>query len=99
MNSWESCGTIVALLGTDPYWIMTCQWCEMHTTRTHCFGCGTSLFRNGLLLTYHKTLADQFTNIFCPTWGKYFERDTQDDELFWDPLFGVSDKCLANETR
>lgn len=58
-----------------PYWIMICSSCEMHTTRTHCFSCHRPLYKNGLQLTYHKTLADQITNIFCPACGEYFDRN------------------------
>ena len=59
----------------NPYWIMTCPSCEMSTKRTHCFGCGTPLFKNGFQLTYHKTLADQIMNIYCPACGAYFDQD------------------------
>jgi hypothetical protein len=61
------------------YWIFTCRDCEMITTRTHCFsGCGTTIFKNGLAMTYHRTLADQPANVACPTCGEFFDRDNQD---------------------
>jgi hypothetical protein len=59
------------------YWSLTCASCKMKTTRTHCFGhkCGTVLFKNGILFTYHRTLADQITNVVCPNCGKHFDPD------------------------
>ena len=60
------------------YWILTCRDCEMKTTRTHCFsGCGTALFKNGLVMTYHSTIADQPTNVACPACGEFFDPDNQ----------------------
>ncbi len=60
-----------------PYWILSCLGCGMKTTRTHCFGgaCGSTLFKNGLQLTYHRTVADQVTNVVCPKCGEFFDRD------------------------
>lgn len=58
------------------FWILSCSECGMQSTRTHCFGCNSSvLFKNGLHLTYHRTVADQVTNIVCPECGKYFDND------------------------
>src|SRR5690606_38313331 len=55
------------------FWILSCSECGMQSTRTHCFGCGSSiLFKNGLQLTYHRTVADQVTNIVCPQCDRYF---------------------------
>ncbi|MDO6614744.1 hypothetical protein [Pacificibacter sp. 1_MG-2023] len=60
------------------YWILTCQDCGLSTTRTHCFsGCGTSLFKNGLNMTYHRTISDQPSNIACPYCGEFFDRNIQ----------------------
>lgn len=58
------------------FWTFVCPECRMRVTRTHCFGCidGT-LFKNGLHLTYHRTVADQITNIVCPNCEKYFDQD------------------------
>ena len=61
------------------YWTLTCNECGMQSTRTHCFGCNSSiLFKNGLQLTYHRTVADQVTNIVCPQCGEYFDNDLHD---------------------
>lgn len=60
----------------NAYWTLSCSECAMQTTRTHCFGCKSGiLFKNGLQLTYHKTVADQVTNIVCPQCGKYFDNE------------------------
>ena len=48
----------------------------MYVTRTYCYGCSEGvLFKNGLQLTYHRTVADQVTNIACPCCGSYFDSD------------------------
>ena len=57
------------------YWSMTCPSCEMVSTRTHCYNCKTVLFKNGYQLTYHQTLADQITNVSCPSCGAFFEHE------------------------
>lgn len=58
------------------YWDLACHDCGLTTRRTHCFsGCGTPLFKNGLILTYHRTIADQLTNVACPCCGEFFDRD------------------------
>lgn len=60
----------------NEFWIYECAECGMHTTRTHCFGCKEGvLFKNGLQLTYHRTVADQATNVVCPHCGRYFDSD------------------------
>ena len=61
--------------GRNDYWELHCASCEMLTVRTHCFGCGRSLFKNGVNLTYHLTLADQITNVVCPDCGEHFDPD------------------------
>ncbi|MFM5787680.1 hypothetical protein ACET5Z_12940 [Aeromonas veronii] len=57
------------------YWSLTCSHCGMVTVRTHCYDCGETLFKNGTDLTYHRTLADQITNVVCPSCGAYFDLD------------------------
>lgn len=59
------------------FWQLTCRSCEMVTTRTHCYGenCATTLFKNHLGVTYHRTIANQPTNVVCPSCGKYFDED------------------------
>lgn len=64
----------------NSYWILACESCRMTTVRTHCFGndCSTTLFKNGHDLTYHRTLADQVTNVACPNCGTFFDQDFLD---------------------
>ncbi len=59
------------------YWHLTCASCDMVTTRTHCYGenCATTLFKNHLGATYHRTIANQPTNVMCPSCGKHFDED------------------------
>jgi len=57
------------------YWTIGCGKCGMESIRTHCYGCNATLFKNGTDLTYHRTLADQITNVGCPKCGVYFDRD------------------------
>lgn len=60
----------------NTYWVLSCSECQMQTTRTHCYACDSSfIFKNGLNLTYHRTVADQVTNIVCPQCGSYFDND------------------------
>jgi pyrethroid hydrolase len=63
----------------NPYWVFSCVECEMKTTRTHCFGCGNPLHKNGFQLTYHLTIADQLMNIVCPDCGQFFDADVYND--------------------
>jgi hypothetical protein len=60
------------------YWRLVCGHCGMETVRTHCYDCDATLFKNGTDLTYHRTLADQITNVMCPSCGAYFDRDFYD---------------------
>jgi hypothetical protein len=63
------------------FWVLSCDECQMQSTRTHCYSCGeTSIFKNGLNLTYHRTVADQVTNVVCPHCGKYFDNDVHGKE-------------------
>lgn len=57
------------------YWELHCNDCSMWTVRTHCYDCGESLFKNGTDLSYHRTLADQITNVVCPKCGAFFDQD------------------------
>jgi RNase P subunit RPR2 len=58
------------------FWRLSCNQCSMLTVRTHCYDCGKSLFKNGTDLTYHRTLADQITNVVCYQCGAFFDQDT-----------------------
>ncbi|MDW9362498.1 hypothetical protein GYB70_12905 [Sinorhizobium meliloti] len=63
--------------GKRIYWQLNCSACEMVTTRTHCYGssCDATLFKNHLGATYHRTIANQPTNVVCPSCGVYFDED------------------------
>lgn len=58
------------------FWKLSCNQCSMLTVRTHCYDCGENLFKNGTDLTYHRTLADQVTNVVCHKCGAFFDQDT-----------------------
>lgn len=60
------------------FWRLGCSHCGMVSIRTHCYDCDTVIFKNGTDLTYHRTLADQITNVMCPSCGAYFDRDFYD---------------------
>ncbi len=57
------------------YWSQNCRNCGMETVRTHCYDCDATLFKNGTDLTYHRTLAEQITNVMCPSCGAYFDKE------------------------
>jgi hypothetical protein len=65
----------------NSFWDLSCSSCETTTTRTHCHGCERPLFKNGVHLTYHRTLAHQVTNVVCPQCGRYIDTDARDTEL------------------
>jgi ribosomal protein L32 len=69
-------------LGRRIYWQLGCSACEMVTTRTHCYGqrCTTTLFKNNLGATYHRTIANQPTHVVCPSCGAYFDEDWSDED-------------------
>ena len=53
-------------------WFFRCSGCSAWLMRTPCFGCGAPLFKNGLQMTYHLTIADQLSNVVCPDCGVNF---------------------------
>lgn len=57
------------------YWVLSCEGCGLQTTRTHCYGCQRVLFKNYIEYTYHRTAADQITNVICPACGNYFDEE------------------------
>ena len=68
--------------GNHSYWVLSCRDCKMVTTRTHCYGrdCNTVLFKNHLGTTYHRTIANQPTNVVCPSCGVYFDEDFRSED-------------------
>ena len=75
-----SCGTAHDLEDVKPgkttrdnrKWYFSCAECGAGTMRTHCYGCATTLHKNGLQMTYHLTVADQISNVVCQGCGSYF---------------------------
>lgn len=61
--------------GGHDTWRLECHECGFVTQRTHCFECRAPLFKNGLQLTYHRTIADQVANVVCPSCGAFFDED------------------------
>lgn len=53
-------------------WYFKCSDCGGATMETHCFGCGKTLYKNGLQMTYHLTVADQISNVVCQGCGSGF---------------------------
>ncbi len=47
-------------------WIVECEVCALLTVKTICFNCGHPLFKNGVKWTYHRTRAEQISNVLCP---------------------------------
>ena len=50
----------------NPRWIIHCKPCGLLTVQTRCFECTHTLFKNGWKWTYHRTRAEQTSNVVCP---------------------------------
>lgn len=55
-------------------WYFKCSDCGGATMKTHCFDCKKTLYKNGLQMTYHLTVADQISNVVCQGCGSGFGR-------------------------
>lgn len=44
---------------------IACPHCKQLTIQTVCYQCGEKLFKNGLKWTYHRTRAEQASNVVC----------------------------------
>ena len=71
-----SCGTSAAedflcikkrTKGGKNSWYLTCKKCSHHTVKTVCYVCSGDLYKNQFNLTYHRTKAEQVSNIVCPS--------------------------------
>ena len=60
-------------------WDLECRSCQSISWRTYCYNCYYPLFKNGVQMTYHRTLASQITNIACPSCGFHFETYASDE--------------------
>ena len=75
-----SCGTTHGVEDVKPgrttndnrKWHFGCAECGGGSMQTHCFGCGTAIYKNGLQMTYHLTVADQISNVVCHQCGRGF---------------------------
>lgn len=71
------------------FWVFSCSECKMEMVRTHCYSCNsTPIFKNGLDITYHKTVADQVTNVVCSNCGSYFDNEMNDQRHGLKSAFG-----------
>ena len=48
-------------------WTVRCHSCGLLTVKTVCFSCETDLYKNGPRWTYHRTRAEQLSNVVCPS--------------------------------
>lgn len=51
--------------GGNSKFILKCTHCQQLSLQTICHQCGTKLFKNGLKWTYHRTRAEQVSNVVC----------------------------------
>lgn len=51
--------------GGSERFLMNCPNCKQLSVQTVCYQCGTKLFKNGLKWTYHRTKAEQISNVVC----------------------------------
>jgi hypothetical protein len=58
--------TFNATQGGNFRWVLKCNHCGLLTVQTVCSGCGETLFKNGPKWTYHRTRAEQVSNVVCP---------------------------------
>jgi hypothetical protein len=47
-------------------WLIRCNDCSLLTIQTICASCHHKIFKNGPKWTYHRTRADQLSNVVCP---------------------------------
>ena len=48
-------------------WVIKCYSCSLLTVKTICYSCKTELYKNGPRWTYHRTRAEQMSNVVCPS--------------------------------
>lgn len=48
-------------------WRVTCKKCSHLSVKTVCYICSKDLYKNQFNLTYHRTKAEQVSNIVCPS--------------------------------
>ncbi|MFM2482835.1 DUF2357 domain-containing protein [Celerinatantimonas sp. YJH-8] len=52
-------------------WVITCLACGLRTIKTVCLSCHAELYKNGSKWTYHRTRAEQTSNVVCPYCEKF----------------------------
>lgn len=57
--------------GGGDRWVIECFSCKLRTIKTVCYSCQTELYKNGLRWTYHRTRAEQISNVVCPNCEKF----------------------------
>jgi len=58
-------------IGGKNKWSITCKKCSHTTLKTVCYVCSKDLYKNQFNLTYHRTRAEQVSNIVCPSCQKF----------------------------
>lgn len=53
--------------GGNNSWRLTCKKCNHLTVKTVCYVCHRDLYKNQFNFTYHRTKAEQVSNIVCPS--------------------------------
>lgn len=48
-------------------WTIKCYSCNLLSVKTICYSCKTDLYKNGPRWTYHRTRAEQLSNVVCPS--------------------------------
>lgn len=51
--------------GGNERWLIMCNDCGLLTVQSICAACGHKLFKNGPKWTYHRTRAEQVSNVIC----------------------------------
>lgn len=52
--------------GKNDKWTLKCYKCSQLTIQTVCYSCKNFFFKNGFKWTYHRSKAEQVSNIVCP---------------------------------
>tara|TARA_R110001583_G_scaffold73138_2_gene203970 strand:- start:2911 stop:5484 length:2574 start_codon:yes stop_codon:yes gene_type:complete len=55
-----------ATAGGNERWEIACKICSLITVKTVCLACGEALYKNGPKWTYHRSKAEQTSNVLCP---------------------------------
>ncbi len=52
--------------GKNDIWTLECHKCSQLTIQSVCYNCKNTIFKNGLKWAYHRTRAEQVSNVVCP---------------------------------